>query len=198
MNDFELGVLDFIIGIEIKIGLMQCPGLSAETELEETSWPSESGSCDSRPAPRRTGNRMSGNVTRKSSAGVLDSRSLDNQDRWQIVRDEMAFLMEAGLRDPDELARRLGFSGPESMERFFYRYALPIPYKIRHEEYEPVAIDHAESKTNTHLYEHLRNPIDQLLAAARTVRQHERDRPDAVPELLAMLGLPTEPQLTLS
>jgi hypothetical protein len=194
VNDFELGVLDFIITTEIKIGLMQCPGF-AELEQEETSWPSESGSCDSRPAPRRTGSRMSGNVTQKSSAGVLDSTSLDNQDRWQIVRDEVAFLTEAGVRDPDELARRVGFTGSDSMERFFYRYAIPIPYKTR-QEFEPVAIDH--SKRNTHLYEHLRNTPQQIVAATRTVVTHERTRPDAVPELLAMLGLPTEQQLTLS
>lgn len=139
---------------------------------------------------------MSGNVTQKSSAGVLlDSTSLDNHDRWQIVRDEVVFLTEAGLRDPEELARRVGFTGPESMERFFYRYAIPIPYKTR-QEFESVAIDH--SKTNTHLYEHLRNTPQQIVAATRTVVTHERTRPDAVPELLAMLGLPTEQQLTLS
>jgi len=190
VDEWEWGVLDLIIGIEIEIGLRQCPAV----ELDGTSRPSGSGSCDSRPVPRRTGNRTSGNVTQMSPAGVLGrSSELENQDRWQIVRDEAAYLVEAGLRDAEELAHRLGFTGPESMERFFYRHAIPIPYKQPRQENEPVAIKPPPMKTDTHPYQ---NTADQLIRAARVVRRH--GRADAVPELLAMLGLPTEQQLIAS
>lgn len=129
-------------------------------------------------------------MTQPSCPGVLDG---DRQARWEIVQEEVTFLVEGGVRDPDLLARKLGFASSQAMERFLYRYALPIPYKSQ-QGYQPVTI-----RTDARRYVHdaPQNPSAQLVAAAGTVRRHERERPGAVPELLAMLGLPMEQQLDL-
>lgn len=119
-------------------------------------------------------------------------------DRWELVREDLDFLVSTGTHDSETLARRLGFSSVETLERYLYRHSIPVSYKPKRE----IGIKVAAIHRSTDVRPYAQLDPGQVNQAVACVKRQFRDDPGIVPGVLAMLGLPgigtkqSEQQLT--
>lgn len=103
--------------------------------------------------------------------------------RCACVREDLQFLVDSGVREGVDLARRLGFTNENAFERYCYRHEIPLLHKKK----EPVL---NARKLAARLYGRREpDPDPVLVTRARAVIMAKLGDDPSVPDVLDMLGL---------
>lgn len=109
---------------------------------------------------------------------------VDGEERGDVVRENLAFLTQAGVTDKDMLAGRLGFTNRVAMERFFFRHNI----RIRPE----TEVSHYQDK---YTYDTMPDQPTEVRVSALTCLTRQLaalGALDEIEELAGMLGLMPE------